>query len=64
MSLAELKEQAGALPAKQQRQLIAYLVALQTEKDDKFKRKLSAKIDDHDPAHWMELREAEKRYGD
>lgn len=63
MSLTELKHQAASLPAKQQRELVAYLVALQTEKDEDFKKKLAAKIDDRDPAHWMELNEVQKRYG-
>jgi hypothetical protein len=63
MSLTELKHQAASLPAKQRRELVAYLVALQAEKDEDFKKKLAAKIDDHNPAHWMELNEVQKRYG-
>ena len=63
MSLTELKHQAASLPAKQRRELVAYLVALQTDKDEDFKKKLAAKIDDRDPAHWMELNEVQKRYG-
>jgi len=51
------------LPAKQRRELIGYLVALQTEKDEDFKKKLAAKIDDRDPAHWLELSDVRKRYG-
>jgi len=43
---------------------MAYLVALQTQQDDAFRQKLAAKIDDHDPAHWMELNDAQKRYGE
>jgi hypothetical protein len=63
MSLTELKDQARNLPPNERRELIAYLVALQTAGDEDFKRKLSAKIDDKDPAHWVELNEAQKRYG-
>jgi len=48
---------------KKQRELIAYLVARQTESDEAFKKELAAKIDDRDPAHWMELHDAKKRYG-
>ena len=55
MSLTQLKHEAARLPEKQRRELMAYLVALQTEKDGAFRRKLAAKIDDRDPAHWMEL---------
>jgi len=64
MSLTQLKQAAANLPAKEQRELIAYLVARQTARDDAFKRELAAKIDDRDPAHWMELNDAKKRYGD
>jgi len=63
MSLAELKQEAAHLPAKQRRELIAFLVALQTGNDEQFKRSMAAKIDDRDPAHWLELNEARKRYG-
>lgn len=64
MSLAQLKDQAARLQLLEQRELIAYLISLQTEKDDDFKRELARKIDDHDPAHWVELDELKKRYAD
>jgi hypothetical protein len=64
MSLTQLKQEAAGLPEKERRELMAYLVALQTQQDDAFRQKLAAKIDDHDPAHWMELNEAQKRYGE
>jgi hypothetical protein len=63
MSLTQIKQAASSLPEQEQRELIAYLVALQTENDNCFKRKLATKIDDRDPAHWMELKDLEKRYG-
>ena len=62
MSLTELKQEAVNLPVKKQRELIAYLVAKQTEKDYAFRKKLAAKIDDRDPAHWTELYDLKKRY--
>jgi len=64
VSLTQLKQAAATLPVKKQCEIIAYLVARQTEKDDAFKRELAARIDDRDPAHWMELNDAKKRYGD
>ncbi|MEI6781442.1 MAG: hypothetical protein WCQ21_11045 [Verrucomicrobiota bacterium] len=64
MSLTQLKQAAANLPVKKQRELIAYLVARQTERDDDFKRELATKIDDRNPARWMELNDAKKRYGD
>ena len=62
MSLAQLKQEAEHLPLKEQRELIAYLVARQTERDQDFKEKLAAKIDDRDPAHWAELDDVQKRF--
>ncbi len=63
MSLAQLKQEAAQLPSKQRRELIAFLVALQTEKQKEFKERLAAKISDNDPTHWMELNDVRKRYG-
>lgn len=62
MSLTQLKDQAAHLPLKDQRELIAFLVSLQTDKDENFKRTLAAKIDDKNPANWVELDELSKRY--
>ncbi|PYK96001.1 MAG: hypothetical protein DME19_21200 [Verrucomicrobia bacterium] len=64
MSLTQMKDEAAHLPLKEQRELIAFLVALQTEKDQEFKQKLATKIDDRDPAHWMDLEDARKRYAE
>ncbi len=57
MSFTQLKNEVAQLPSKEQRELIAFLVALQTTKDEKFKEKLAAKIDDRDPAHWIDLKD-------
>ena len=64
MSLTQMKDEAAHLPLKEQRELIAFLVALQTEKDQEFKEKLATKIDDRDPTHWMDLEDARKRYAE
>jgi hypothetical protein len=62
MSLAKLKDQAAHLPHKERRELIAFLVALQTAHDSAFAKELAAKIDDRDPAHWVDLEDLQKRY--
>jgi hypothetical protein len=49
MSLTQLKDQAAQLPFKEQRELIAFLVSLQTDNDEGFKKTLAAKIDDKNP---------------
>ena len=62
MSLTQLKDRAAHLPLKEQRELIAFLIALQTDQDEDFKRTLAAKIDDKNPANWVELDELSKRF--
>ena len=62
MSLTQLKDQAAHLPFKERRELIAFLVSLQTESDEDFQRTLATKIDDNNPASWVELDELQKRF--
>jgi hypothetical protein len=62
VSLTQIKDEAAHLPVKEQRELIVFLVAWQTEQDHGFQHKLASKIDDHDPAHWMDLEDVRKRY--
>jgi spore coat protein CotH len=64
MSLTQLKDEAAHLPSKEQRELIAFLVALQTTKNEEFKKKLAARIDDRDPANWMDVNDLQKRYAE
>ncbi|HSH37666.1 MAG TPA: hypothetical protein VK993_02675 [Chthoniobacterales bacterium] len=64
MRLTRLKDEAAHLPSQQQRELIAYLVALQTAGDEAFKAKLAAQIDDRDPEHWIDLDQARTRDAD
>jgi hypothetical protein len=61
MSLAQLKDQATHLDIEQQRELIAFLIARQTEQDSDFKHTLAQKIDDTDPSHWVDLDDLRKR---
>jgi hypothetical protein len=64
MSLAQIKDQATHLPPAEQRELIAFLIARQTEQDEDFQRTLAQKIDDTDPSHWVELDDLRKRYSE
>jgi len=64
MSLSQLKDQATHLDIGQQRELIAFLIARQTEQDEDFKRTLAQKIDDTNPSHWVELDDLQKRYSE
>jgi hypothetical protein len=64
MSLAQLKDEAAHLQPSEQRELIAFLVARQTEQDEDFKRTLAEKIDNTDQSNWVEFDELQKRYTD
>ncbi len=61
MSLDQLKERVVELTAQERRQLMAFMVALETEQDQQFRSELARKIDDRNPANWVELDELEKR---
>jgi hypothetical protein len=64
VSLAQLKDEAAHLQLSEQRELIAFLIAQQTARDEDFKRILAEKIDDTDPSHWVELDDLRKRYSE
>lgn len=64
MSLAQLKDQAAHLQAAERRELIAFLVSIQTSQNDEFQSDLARKIDDQNPTHWVELNDLQKRYSD
>lgn len=61
MSIAELKTEVDRLTPEERKQLTAYLVMKNRMSDEGFAEKLSRKINDNDPAHWITLEEAEKR---
>jgi hypothetical protein len=61
MSLDQLKEKVVELTLQERRQLIAFMVALETKQDQPFRADLARKIDDRNPANWVELDELQKR---
>jgi hypothetical protein len=62
MSLTQLKDEAVHLAPAEQRELVAFIIARQTEQDEDFRRDLGRKIDDTDPSHWVDLDELQKRF--
>ncbi len=44
--------------------MIAFLISLQTRQNDEFQSELARKIDDKNPAHWVELDDLQKRYSE
>ena len=64
MSLDQLKDQITRLVPQEQRELIAYMVSLQTDRNNGFKKQLAQKIDDTDPSHWVELDDLQQRFSE
>lgn len=64
MSFAQLKDQAIQLPPAEQRQLIACLIAAQTDCNKAFKDQLASKIDDGNADNWVELDQLNARLPD
>ena len=52
MSLAELKEQASALPPDEQAELAAFVAERLRRDDPAYRRELARLIDDCEPEHW------------
>ncbi len=64
MSLTQIKDQVAHLHSAEQRELIAFLISRQTEQDENFKQTLTGKIDDTNPANWVELDDLRNRYSE
>lgn len=63
MSFEQIKTQSAALTPEQRRQLIGHLLAIGRKDDVDFQRKLTAKIDDNDSAHWVAEDELDRALG-
>ncbi len=61
MGVMELKRELAKLPPEDRREVAAFLVALRHDESGDFKDRLSAMIDDKDPANWMTLEEFDKK---
>lgn len=62
MSLAQLKEELTELSPDEQGEVMAFLGAIQIANDDALREELTRKIDDNDPARWMDLSELKRRW--
>lgn len=62
MSLDQLKHEASELSSAEQGELMAFLGSIQIAEDDEFRAELTRKIDDKDPAHWVNLDDLTKRW--
>lgn len=60
MSLAQLKEQLVLLNDAEQRELITFLISRRLDQDEALREEMTRKIDDNDPAHWVDGSELHK----
>ena len=60
MSLEQLKSEADALSADERRELIGYLVQRGRKHSAAYWDTLAAKIEDRDPAHWVQEEELDR----
>jgi hypothetical protein len=63
MSIQEIKAEIAAMPAKERRELAAYLVSLRHEDLVGYRTRMAKKIDDANPEHWVTLEELDLRLG-
>ncbi len=63
MEVGELKSKLAALDSKGRRQVIAFLLALEEQNDEEYRKELARRIDDKDPNHWVSLDELDRRLG-
>lgn len=61
MSIQEIKAEIETLPAKDRRQLTAYLVALRHRDLAGYRERMTGKIDDDNPENWLTLEELDRR---
>jgi adenosyl cobinamide kinase/adenosyl cobinamide phosphate guanylyltransferase len=64
MSLQQLKEQVDHLALSEQKELIAYMLATQLNKDSELAERITQKLDDKDPKRWITLEELQERFAD
>ena len=64
VSLAELKEQAAALPPDEKAELAAYLAERLRREDPAYRKELARLIDDRDPKNWVRWAEVKKNSRD
>jgi hypothetical protein len=63
MSLAQIAQEALALPSSERRRLIAQLVAADTEENQDLKTSFAVKIDDNSAENWVSLGDLKARFG-
>ena len=53
MSIEQLKAEATALPDKERKELIGYLLTLGRKRTAEYWDRIAATIEDNDPSHWV-----------
>lgn len=63
MSFAEIQANASKLSRAERHRLTAYLIALDDQEDQAYRQKMAGKIDDKNPANWVDSEELDSRLG-
>jgi hypothetical protein len=63
MSFEQIKAESATLTAEQRRELIGHLLALGRKVDRDFRSRMTRKIDDNDPAHWVVEEDLDRALG-
>lgn len=60
MKIAELEREIEVLNPKQQKRLMGFLLSLQIRRDHEYRKELTRRIDEPEPAKWTSLEELRK----
>ena len=63
MSIEALQSELRALPSKERRKLMAFMVVLEDEGRTDYAAKLAQKIDDKSPDRWLSAEQCERELG-
>lgn len=63
MGVLEIKREIEKLPARERRELAAFLVTLRHGETEDFKDRMARKIDDTEPGNWVSIEELDRKLG-
>jgi hypothetical protein len=61
MKIADLEREIEVLNPKQQKRLMGFLLSLQIRRDHDYRRELTARVDERDPAKWTSFEDLGKQ---
>lgn len=63
MKIVELEKEIEGLNPRQQKRLMGFLLSLQVRRDRDYRKELTRRLDETDPAKWTPLQDLEEREG-